>query len=125
MSEPFKEGYLALDEKCEFLIETLEHFIDIDELAKRFTEQARKNAEFMNLEMTDFTFSKGETWSVLISHLAVRLAIRKNVSPFDLSKALNGAMSILYSVDINDKLKKIYNGTEDRDEGDPADEYRS
>lgn len=122
-----EKGLEALDEKVNFLIETMEHFIDIEQLQEEFTTQARSNAKEFGIPISDdFGYNLEETWMMLISHTAIRWAMKKNFDPTTVAKYLNHAMSILYTLDIQQRMNKLYKGIDpNTPQGDPSDDYGS
>jgi len=110
MPDPKADNYLeALDQKAEFLIETLEQFIDITKLQQDFYKQSIINAKAVGLELpADFSYSIKESWQLIICHLAVRWAIKHRIRPDALHSAFQSSMNALYTLDINDKLNRIY-----------------
>src|SRR5262245_36454329 len=100
-----KNALESLDYKADFLIETMEQFIDIPKLQIDFQKQSIINARAHGIELPeDFAFSPKETWQLLICHTAVRWAIKKGLNPGSFANGIQSSMGMLYTADINEKL---------------------
>ena len=116
-----------LIEKTDFLIETIEQFVDFDELKTRIVKQAEENARALldAPENYRIEFEDEEVWLVLICHLTAQWAISHNLGPNILLNQLRDICSLLYSVDIVRRKKLIAKGLDPKTNDDPLNDYKS
>jgi hypothetical protein len=96
-----------LTQKTDFLIDTLEAFIDFPELKELILNSATEAAKQIGLApIGDITWTDQDFWVVFIANFCVMWALRHNIGPNLFSTTISGAATIHYTEDIQRRISQ-------------------